>query len=156
MTATQYIGRKYDVMAYQGVKPTGMQTLTPALADATNPSGAICCGIQKLLQDFLRRFATKKGSKLFDSTYGTEFLTDLQQGYLRTELDVQTAFSMAAGDVAAQFAAITTDDTPDDERFADAILEGLELTFGTAALHIRVESVAGTSRTTILPLTVVI
>lgn len=156
MTAVQYIGRKYDVMAYQGVELVGMRTLNPALADETQPSGTICCGIQKLLQDFLRRFATKKGTKPHDPTYGTEFMIELQQGYLRTEIDVQTAFSMAAGDVAAQFAATVEDDTPEDEQFADAILEGLELAFSSVALHIRVDSVAGTSRTTILPLAVVI
>ena len=154
MSQSQYIGRKYDVMAYQGVKPTGKVLLNPAFVDDTSPGGTICTGIQKLLQQFLILLLTETGTKPYDTEAGTPFMTQLRSGELRTELDVMTAFSMAVGSIATQ---LTSDsaDIPDDEYFADASVEELTLQPGAIAIKIAVISRAGDARVAILPLSVV-
>lgn len=156
MTATQYINRTYDIMAYQGVLPSGVARLTAGLATPAEPSGTICTGIQKLLQRFLMLLTLKKGTKPYDLEAGTQFFVDLQQGRLRTELDVLTAFSLAVGDISSQLVALETTDTPADERFSDASLLNLQIGIGTLVLQVGVQSRAGTTRVAILPLSIAI
>lgn len=156
MSQIQYIGRTYDVMAYQGVQPVGVARLTAGLATAENVSGTICTGVQKLLQRFLILLTTKKGSKPYDLAAGTTFFNQLQQGILRTELDVLTAFALATGDIGSQLAAIELATDPDDERFADAALTDVQISIGRLTLQIYVTTKAGTGRVAILPLTIAV
>ena len=156
MSATQYIGRTYDIMAYQGVLPIGVARLTAGIATPESPGGMICTGIQKLLQRFLMLLTLKKGTKPYDLEAGTTFFTELQQGLLRTELDVVTAFSLAVGDISSQLVAMETTDTPDDERFSDASLLNLRIDIGVVMLQISVSSLAGAERVAILPLSIAV
>lgn len=138
-------------MAFQGVIPEGEALLSQSLvSDAA--AGTIATGAQKLAQRFLIEFLHDAGSMPFSKRRGSSFMPSFRAGALRTELDVAAAFALAVGEVQVQLHSVESRTDPDEERFVDAELTGVEITFNAVLLYINVISRAGTSRRVILPL----
>lgn len=152
-TVADYIGRTYDVLAFRGADATKQVELSQTLADE---GGEICTGIQKLAQKWLLEMLTMQGSMPFLPTRGTTFLTAAFQGRLQTELDVRTAFALAAADIKDNLSKDYTDNTPDDERLESSTLLSVTINPDGLAISVRLLSLAGTTRAVILPIGVVV
>lgn len=154
-TVADYQGRTYDVMAFQGVTPEGNALLSQTLTGAED-GGTIATGVQKLAQRFLIEFLHDVGSVPYSRSRGSSFMPTFRAGAMRTELDVAAAFALAVGEVQTHLASLETAADPDDERFQDAELQHIGITFDRLELHINVTSRAGDARRVILPLNTVV
>ncbi len=152
MSVAQYVGRTFDVAVLSGVKPTGEARLQQELFGDGN-TGAACTGIQKMVQRWLIEFSTIRGSMgwhLVDR--GTDFMLRVQKGHLRTEADVQAAYTAAAVQARQNLTNEDTGGEPADERFDFSTLNGIAIGGGTLRLYITLHSVAGTAYDIILPI----
>lgn len=156
MSAAEYVGRTYDLLAFHGAAPGKSVLLEEALLPSDDSGGYIVAGIEKLAQRFLLALLTVAGSKVQRPEDGCQFVADARLGYWRTAADVYQSFYAALVDVKRQLQRDEDDNTPDDEVFAGATLEEVRLDWPTARLLVRLESAAGTARTFVTPLAVVI
>lgn len=153
-TAADYIGRKFDLLAFRGATPNGEVQLNQSLFDA-EIGGEVCTGVQKLAQRWALEFLTEKGSMGFHLTNrGSSFLSWMRQGRLRTEFDVQVFFNFAAQQVRTNLINEETATTPADERLRRADLIRLNLFDGTIQLYVHVINIEGSARRVILPISV--
>lgn len=150
-TVADYQDRAYDLVAFQGIKASGV-ALTPQALTAPPAMGNVCTGAAKLAQRFLLEFLTPLGSMPFNQTRGCSFMTALMQGELTTEVAVFTAFTYAVAEIANSLRQDTLPTDPTDEQFSDAELIGLALLPGKLTLSIQLTTVAGTTRPVILPI----
>lgn len=150
MSYVDYIDRTVDIAAFHGLENPN-QPLTMQLVTETS-SGEILTGILKLAQKFLLLFFTEQGSVKHLPTYGTEFMVQARQGFLRTEIDVRAAFAEALIDIAEQLREEEDPNDPDDEKFDTAELISVVVEPGFVAIYCRLLSQAGTARTLIMPL----
>jgi hypothetical protein len=155
-SAAAYAGRTFDVLAFQGAKATGDTLLVNALATSVNDSGEICTGVQKLAQRWLIEFLTIQGTLAYLPTRGCEFMFLVQTGQLRTTLDAEQAFYLAASQVKTNLQAEELGTEPDDERFDSVNLISIVVTGDKLTLYTQINSLAGTSRSVILPIPVTI
>lgn len=153
-TVVDYVGRTVDLLAFQSSGTGASRRLEQALVDGATSS--VIAGIQKLSQRFLMTLLTDRGSMLYLPLLGTRFLTDARAGQWRTAADVRQSFYSALLDVRRQLVPAETDADPNDERFANAVLTSVSLVAGGATLGIRLSSRAGTARTIITPIPIVI
>ncbi len=156
MSALDYVGRTHDLLAFHGAAPGSFVLLEEALVPADGSGGYIVAGIEKLAQRFLLALLTITGSKLHRGGDGCQFMLDAGRGRWRTPADVYQSFYSALVDVRRQLQLDEDESTPDDEVFAGAELTSVELNWPTAKLVVRLDSAAGTSRTFVAPLAVVI
>ena len=152
-----YTGRKVDILAFDGAYTDGTFKLTQGLYGASQESGKVCAGIQKLAQRWLIEFFTPLGSVPYLPTRGCNFINQSRSGRLRTEADALRAFTFARDKVATNLKLEDNAGTyPDDEKYSDAVLLSLKLDIGSKlSLSIRIDSRAGVSRVFVVPLTVV-
>ena len=152
MSASDYTGRRFDVLALRGGQSSGVQQLESSLF-APAVSGEVCTGIQKLAQRWVLEFLTIRGSMGFHlEDRGSDFVQWLRQGRLRTEFDVQTYFGFAARQVQNSLREEEPEDMPDDERLDQATLAQVQISEQGLELTVEVTSRAGESRQVILPL----
>jgi hypothetical protein len=170
MALSDYVNRKYDYLALQNTtavtigrrdKKLGLELFN------SKTSGAITTGIQKLAQRWLLEFLTEVGSIPGLPNRGTNFMRAARTGQFRVPINVQAQFAAANILVNRNLKAEETENTPDDERFADAellnvaILPGFDVSqaSGTTAaflsLGVKITSQAGDSREVILPIEIV-
>jgi hypothetical protein len=154
-TIADYVGRKSDVTAFDGLLPAGEVLLTQQLASDTH-SGKIVTGIQKLVQRFLLELLTEQDSMPYLPERGCLFLYEARAGYWHTQLEVQGAFARAVSQIRRNLRNDEIDSDPDDERFGSAELLGVSLSAGAARLSISLASLAGIDRPVILPITVTV
>ena len=149
-----YVGRTVDYLAFDDARARDDTLLTQTLVKA-GQSGALITGIEKLVQRFLVELLTEQGSLDYQVKRGTFFMTALRAGTVRTSQELFSAFSSAEVDVRDNLK-LEEDfaNDPPDERYARAELLSASLFGDTATLNIRVDSVAGESRTVIYPLRV--
>lgn len=149
--AADYVGRQFDILAFQGAAPVGDVLLQQTMF-STADAGQVCTGVQKLAQRWLLHFLTERGSMPFNSEDGTSFLTDAKRGIWQTEQDVQESFDFAAADVALYMTREENDTMHPEDRFAGSELLALAiLPDRSVSLTIQINSQAGTSRKVILP-----
>jgi len=150
---TQYVGRRFDLLAFRGAARDGVQLLTQSLFD-TESSGQVITGIYKLAQRFLLEFLTEKGSLQYAPERGTEFMTKLRQGFLQSDQDVVIEFNFALVDITQNL--VSEEESfgtmPDEERFDKAELLNFTILSDLLQLRVQVTSLAGTSREVILPI----
>lgn len=152
-TNTNYTSRKVDLLVFQNWSETGQ-----TLIDVDFDQGYIVAGIMKLIQQFTIRFLTQRGSSSRDTSYGTEFMTELRAGYMRTEADVKAAFSAAIEEIKAQLDTVykerelLNEVIPDDEKLSNAVLNSYTISPGSIALNITIDSQDGVSRDIVLPI----
>lgn len=151
MSLTQYIDRKYDVMAFQNVSPAGDTLLRMELFD-TQHNGTIVTGMQKLAQRWLLEFLTEVGSMPGLPLRGSSFMADVRKGTLGTFSDIASSFIFAAAAVRANLQLEETPAWPDDERIAVAALLTAAFLPGFARIGVKISSRAGENRQVILPI----
>ena len=141
-TAVDYLNRQFDVLAFQGAQPRGDVQLRQSLFGTTD-GGEVCTGAQKLAQRWALEFLTIKGSMpYFMSTRGSDFLTWVRQGRLRTEFDVRAYFNFAAQQVKTNLLSEETVAMNTEDRFAQATLLQITLFNDSLALTISITSLA--------------
>jgi hypothetical protein len=152
MALSDYANRRYDFLALQNIDPRRETRLGLELFN-DDGKGQICVGVQKLAQRWLLEFLTERGSMPGLPKRGSNFMTLVRQGRLRTQADVTVAFSFAAYDVRVALAKEEDDTWPNDERIVNAELLAVAFLPGYASLKINVISRAGETRAIILPVT---
>ena len=145
-----YDNRVYDFLALQNVKQSGETQLGLELFTSAN-SGLICIGVQKLAQRWLLEFLTETGSMAGLPTRGTNFMTLVRQGRLRTTAAITAQFHFAAHVARLTLSAEEDDTWPDDERIAEVKLQSVAFLPGYAKLYVLVASRAGDTREIIMP-----
>ncbi len=154
-TSVDYTGRSVDLLIFQGVQASGDQKLRLGFGQA----GEVVTGVQKLAQTFTTLFLTRRGTSQYHPELGTDFVGALQQGRIRDEADVKSEFAIAVEQVRQTLALQANQNTlPDDEVFDSAVLDSFNLDKAASKLTlvIRVNSLAGSSRTVFLPIPVAI
>lgn len=145
-----YVGRKIDILAFQDAE-VGKETLLSLVLAKDGEGGLITTGIQKLAQRFMLEFLTELGSIPYDTGRGTQFMTQLRLGRIRTTIEAESQFFLAA-DRARLNLVLEETDEPDDEKFDSVTLNNLVIAGDKLTLNITVTSVAGETRQVILPL----
>lgn len=156
--STDYTGRTVDLLIFQGVQPTGDQSID--LSFSLETGGYVCTGVQKVAQTWLILFMTDRGSVLNKPTRGSSFFPAIRNGSIRVEDDVSAQFALAAEQVRQTMDLDATEagDLPDDERLDEANLLSYRLDRPAALLYLKVRilTIAGDSRDIILPVPVTI
>ena len=154
MSASDYAGRRFDVLAFRGAESRGDSNLDQSLFGA-DVGGEVCTGTQKLAQRWALEFLTEQGSMGFHlADRGSQFMTWARSGLLRTEYDVTAYFGFAAEQVRTQLLAEEDDTMPDEERFASVSLDQIGLAQGQLELSVTLTSRAVASRQVILPISI--
>lgn len=152
MSAVQYLGRTYDILAFRGAKARGDVQLTQGLFDSASP-GEVCTGAQKLAQRWALEFLTIRGSMGFHlATRGTDFVAVAKRGRFRSEVDVQLEYNFASVYIRQNLLAEETEDMHPEDRFGSDELLQIVLSPGQLQLRVAVTSLAGDSREVILPI----
>jgi hypothetical protein len=151
MSIKDYANRKYDFLAFRNVAPSGERQLGMALY-AEDDNGQLCVGIQKLAQRWALEFLTDTGSLRGLPTRGCDFMAALNTGRLKTEQAIIWTFVSVNLDIKTALKAEEYDGMPDDEKFQNAELTSITFYPGYLSLHVMIESVAGSSRAVILPI----
>jgi len=149
-----YISGTVDVLAWRGVKASGDVLLTDSLAD-DNSDGEICTGVQLVSQRFLLHLLNETGSVRNNAAVGTDFMSALRQGSIRTEADLRAAFTLAELTARANLQREESAIDPDAERYLSATLTSVSLVSGYAMLYVRLETRA-TSVDVVLPVSIVV
>lgn len=159
MTSVDYTGRTIDLLIFQGTAVQGDQAILLDLVGPGNNGGEVTTGIQKLVQSFTMLFLTERGSIKYHPELGTTFLTDMRFQRIHDEADVQSSFNLAVELIRTTLSLVAEQTSlPEDEQFASAVLQSFNLdsTNGKLTLFVKIESVAGDSRTIYLPVPVAI
>lgn len=152
MSISDYRGREYDLLAYQGgVSYSGEVQLQQQLFSDAN-GGQIVVGIQKLVQRLLLVLLTEKGSIVHLPDLGTDFITDARLGLMQSPGDVFSSFAAAMIDVRRQLVTEELSTDPADERLDSATLVNVSLANLKASITIEVVSQAGTAARFVQPL----
>jgi hypothetical protein len=150
MSALDYIGRRFDLLALQGQTLLREALLKQQLFNGN--SGQICTGVQKMAQRWVLEFCTPTGSMRFEPTRGVDFVQHARTGRLRNEIDVIAEYNFAAMRIKQNMANEEVPEMEDDERLDTDELLGIALSADLLVLNIRLTSKAGTSREPILPI----
>ena len=149
--SVNYTGRLVDTLIFQGVDFTGKASLPVQLL--FGDSERIISGAQKMIQRWVIAFLTKRGSVQANPNFGTEFMRNLEQGYIVTDVDVQSEFLNAVVLTAESVAVGLANQTvPTDEQLESSELLSFDLQPGSLSLSVRITSVAGEGATVLLPL----
>ena len=149
--STDYTGRLVDSLICQGLNFSGESNLPVQLLFGDNER--IISGVQKMIQRWIIAFMTKRGTVQANSTFGTEFMRNLERGYIVTDADVQAEFLDAAVMAAESITiALTGQTIPEDEQLDSTDLLSFNLQDTSLALRVRITSVAGESTTVMLPI----
>lgn len=150
-TVADYIGRQVDVLFINDLD-LERDSLAPLALALEGEGGKITAGVQKLGQRWLLEMMTEQGSIRYLPARGTTFMTEARQGSLRTTVDAELSFRLAAAQAQIQLLAEEDDNMPDDERFGGVSLDNIAVIGDTLTLRVTVFSRAGTSRQVLLPI----
>ena len=154
MAATvNYTGRTVDLFIFQGAKIGGEAQINLGFGGDTG--GEVISGIEKMAQTWAILFLNEVGSIQYDPDIGTSFVTDYRLGLIRDEGDVQSAFGLAATQVANQMALAAQSATlPVDELLSTANLIRfvIDKRQGKLVLYVRLTSQAGVAHDILLPI----
>lgn len=148
---SDYTNRVYDYLALQ-VDVLNGGPVELALFNEKN-LGQICVGAQKLAQRWLLEFMTELGSMPGLPTRGTNFMTVVRRGTIRTTAAIIAQFNFSAYTAKINLQNEETDAWPPDERFLGAELNSVIFAPGSAKLYVSIYSRAGNNRQIILPIT---
>ena len=156
MAVSDYVSRTIDVLAFRGGVASTEVLLGQSLADTVS-GGEITTGIQKLAQRWLITLLTELGTVKYKPTMGTTFMTQLRQGYIRSDADMRALFALSELRVREQLNNEVTATTPLDEQYRDASLTGVTVIPGYVNISVTFRSRAadGTS-TFIVPIPLVV
>lgn len=144
---SKYPDRSFDFVVMHGATLTGSSMVDFSLV---KDGGAVCTGLQKLIQRYVLCLMTDVGSVLFNTRRGCAFMRDVMRAV--NEEDVETAFQFARMDVAQQLRNEETEDMPDSEKYASSELIDVSFFGDTLSIAIKLQSVSGDSSDIILPI----
>lgn len=144
---SKYPDRSFDFVVMHGAAKTGSAMVDFSLI---KDGGAVCTGLQKLIQRYVLCLMTDLGSMTFNSRRGCSFMRNIMQA--NDEEEVTTAFQFARMDVAQQLRNEETDDMPDSEKYASSELIDVSFFGDTLSIAITLQSVSGDSSDIILPI----
>jgi hypothetical protein len=150
MAISDYKNRKYDFLALYNINLLKETKLDLELVKSGKP-GQIATGPQKLAQRWLLEFLTERGSMPGLPDRGTDFMTLVRQGQLRTEAAVLAAFQFAAYDARVNLIREENETWPNDERIGPVTVQSIAFLPGYAQIKFIIESRAGAARVIILP-----
>ncbi len=137
----------YDLALLHGVEKLaarpGIPILTSIGLAKPDGFGELVTGLQEIVQRFTLVFLTEQGSVAGRPNYGTNFMTKLRQGRLRTDADVRVAYSSALMDVKRQLAVMVADDDPPEQVFENAELISASVADGRVLLSVKLITAAG-------------
>lgn len=151
MATYEYTGRQYDFLALQNISAVRETQLELELAPKSGFSSVIA-GPQKLAQRWLLEFLTERGSMPGLPERGTNFMTLVRQGRLRTEAAFIAAFNFAAYDARVNLGKEEDATWRNDERIGDVIVESVAFLPGFAQIRFIISSLAGPTRNILLPI----
>ena len=114
-------------------------------------TGESVIGPVKVAQMFTSAFLTELGTNTYYPDYGTDFMTYLRNGLIRTDQEVVTYFNAGAAAALFYLGSTVTDDTPDDEILESARLDHFELEPPYLFLYVTLLTRAGIARDIVLP-----
>jgi len=150
MALSDYANRKYDFLALQNISPKKETQLALELASPGQES-QITTGPQKLAQRWLLEFLTETGSMPGLPTRGTNFMTLVRQGRLRSSPALLAAFNFAAYTARVNLGKEEDNTWPNDERIGSVTVLSIAYLPGYAQIKCSIASRAGTTRSIILP-----
>ena len=113
---------------------------------AENGQGVLVQGIEKLSQLWQFELLTERGTIPDEPQRGTELLRAARRGQLRTTVDAEQAFRLAATDASDALRARQPADAPADESLDRTELLNLEVTDEGIRARVRILSEAGEER----------
>jgi hypothetical protein len=140
-----------DISIVQGLRQSGDARVS--FGFSADVGGQVVTGPQKAAQRFILLFMTEVGSVFGQPTFGTEFMSALHTGQIRTDVDVELYFMSAAADVLAFYRGLPEGSVPDDELITAINLTEFALSPGYLLLRVALTTAAGTSREVLLPVT---
>ena len=152
-TLTDYKNRTVDVAAFKGWKVGTEKKVTQALA-LPGMGGEFIAGIEKLVQRFTIELFTELGSIPYLPERGCIFMLDARSSQWQTGGDVESSFASSLLGIGTNLTDEEEDSDPLDERFSSASVLAVALSGDTVNLRVEVTSLAETSFTVLLPLTV--
>ena len=150
---TNYSGRTRDINILKVKSYTNNQTQTATIGFG-NPSQYIS-GVEKLVQRYAILFLTNLGSQINYPTFGTNFLTALQENPSNiSSLQAQHLFNYSNNVVISIFTTYQANNPglPLDEQFSSAQLVGFASNGTTVNMSIAITSLSGSNVEFILPL----
>lgn len=148
--STDLTGRLIDILISQGVNFVD-ENVTKPVELAFGDAERVVTGPQKLIQQWMIVFLTKRGSVQANPNFGTSFIRNMEQGRIVTDADVRLEFADATA-----LATDTLDEAnvnkPEDEQLAVAELVDFTLTPTLLNMKVNLVSVAGEGTTVILPI----
>ena len=134
-------------------------TLTPGTVSQTIFTGGseAVTGLQRLAQMVVLRLGTPRGGMLYESSEGSQLMTDVLRGVIRTNAQLVESFMQSRDDILRQFArdAVQFPYTAPDEILSDLGLLSSSVSRGSINLYIKVVSLAGSNIAFNTPLTIV-
>lgn len=146
-----YVDRTVDVSLFQGVQEGKNNPLEMSLIGGQFAGTAIA-GAAKLAQRFFLEFMTERGSIPSQPNRGSDFMFEARTGQLRTTAEAEQEFYLSVDQIRDALVAEEEEGIPDDEAFASATLETINLSADKLTIRAIVRSQAGTSRQVILPI----
>ena len=151
--STDYTGRLVDSLIFQGINFAGAGGTELPVQLLFGDDERVISGAQKMIQRWVIAFLTKRRSVQANPNIGSEFMQNLEQGYVVTDADVQSEFLDAAVLTAESLAvALANQTVPEDEQLESSELLSFDLQPGSLSLRIRITSVAGEGATVLLPI----
>jgi hypothetical protein len=150
-TITDYAGRTVDLLAFQAAQTNGVAQLVHALV-MPSESGNLIAGVNKLAQRWLIEMLTEAGSIPYLPTRGTILMRELRLGRVRNAVDAEQTFYFAANEAKQTLLAEESTTTPDDESYGSVVLNSAVVSGSALVLRVTLNSLAGTSRTVLLPI----
>jgi len=151
MSLIDYVNRKYDYLSFQNVRPAGDAKLGLELFNSKS-NGQICVGVQKLSQRWLLEFMTELGSMPGLPERGTNFVSAVRRGLINNAVAAASAFTIESMLVQRNLQNEEYEDMPDDERLSGAELLSVSFLPSYLRMGIKINSIAGTAREVILPI----
>lgn len=118
-------------------------------------SGALLEGPFKTAQRFANAFITEKGTAAYDTDYGSEFMTYVKLGLIRTDFDVVAYFNQTSADVVRYIKSQETAATPSNEAIDKVTLDHFELELPSLLLYATISTLDGTTAEVVLPISTV-
>lgn len=132
MAVTQtYVGQSVDLCV---LETSALVGAAPVFVGFEG-SGSVTAGPYKIVQKFVKRLMTAKGSVPSDVTYGTTFISKLLGGHIHTAIGLSMEFYQ---DMPALLNFIDRANLtpPDSENLVGVSLEGLAVTLDSATMRL--------------------
>ena len=136
------VNRPFDVYVLGSTLPNG--SLTMSISDGGMIANGVVLAVQKFLLMLLTQTPTNEPAR------GTDFLTQLYAGTLRTSIDVAVAFNVAAHKVIT-YLEVADVAAPDDEKIASVVLNYVYVQPGEVTISATLTTAAGANTVFSLP-----